>query len=74
LRAADYLGVLFRSHLVKFAGKAETLATDDPDPPVPEPQDEGPIGMDEMADARDESPTSPLTERLMAEWAAAQPR
>ena len=30
MRTADYMGVLFRSHLVKFASKAEMLATDNP--------------------------------------------
>ncbi len=74
LRTADYLGVLFRSHLVKFASKAEMLATDDPViRQFLSGKSEGPIGMDEMADEEDESPTSPLTERLMAERAATQP-
>ena len=74
LRTADYLGVLFRSHLVKFASKAEMLATDDAViRQFLSGKSEGPIGMDEMADEEDDSPTSPLTERLMAERAATNP-
>jgi phospholipid/cholesterol/gamma-HCH transport system ATP-binding protein len=54
MRTADYLGVLFRSNLVKFGSKEEMTTTDNqiirqflagrPD---------GPIGMDEMADGDD---------------------
>ena len=50
-RIADYMGILFRSRLVKFASKEEMLASDDP---VIQQflagRPEGPIGMDEMAD------------------------
>jgi phospholipid/cholesterol/gamma-HCH transport system ATP-binding protein len=50
-RIADYMGILFRSRLVKFASKEEMLACDNP---VIQQflagRPEGPIGMDEMAD------------------------
>ena len=50
-RIADYMGILFRSRLVKFASKEEMLASHDP---VIQQflagRPEGPIGMDEMAD------------------------
>ena len=52
MRTAEYMGVLFRSNLVKFASKPDMLATDNPIIQqflAGEP--EGPIGMDEMADA-----------------------
>jgi phospholipid/cholesterol/gamma-HCH transport system ATP-binding protein len=53
-RVADYLGVLFRSHLVRFASKEEMLATDDPViTQFLSGQPFGPIGMDEMADSQD---------------------
>jgi phospholipid/cholesterol/gamma-HCH transport system ATP-binding protein len=51
-RIADYMGILFRSRLVKFASKEEMLASEDP---VIQQflagRPEGPIGMDEMADS-----------------------
>ena len=31
MRTADYMGVLFRSNLVKFASKPDMVATDNPD-------------------------------------------
>lgn len=50
-RIADYMGILFRSKLVKFASKQEMLACDDPVIcQFLEGRPEGPIGMDEMAD------------------------
>jgi phospholipid/cholesterol/gamma-HCH transport system ATP-binding protein len=52
MRTAEYMGVLFRSNLVKFASKDEMLTTDNPIIKqflAGEP--DGPIGMDEMADA-----------------------
>ncbi len=52
MRTAEYMGVLFRSNLVKFASKDEMLASDNP---IIEQflagRPEGPIGMDEMADS-----------------------
>ncbi len=50
-RIADYMGILFRSRLVKFATKEEMIACDDPViRQFLEGRPEGPIGMDEMAD------------------------
>jgi phospholipid/cholesterol/gamma-HCH transport system ATP-binding protein len=52
MRTADYMGILFRSNLVKFASKAEMVATENPIIQqflAGRPQ--GPIGMDEMADS-----------------------
>jgi phospholipid/cholesterol/gamma-HCH transport system ATP-binding protein len=52
MRTAEYMGVLFRSNLVKFASKPEMLESDNPIIKqflAGEP--EGPIGMDEMADS-----------------------
>ena len=52
MRTADYMGVLYRSNLVKFASKQDMLAT--PNPIIHqflEGRPEGPIGMDEMADS-----------------------
>jgi phospholipid/cholesterol/gamma-HCH transport system ATP-binding protein len=50
-RIADYMGILFRSRLVKFATKEEMAASDDPViRQFLEGRPEGPIGMDEMAD------------------------
>ncbi|MGH9047245.1 MAG: ABC transporter ATP-binding protein [Acidimicrobiales bacterium] len=55
MRVADYLGVLFRSHLVRFASKEEMLATDDPViNQFLAGRPDGPIGMDEMADSGDD--------------------
>jgi phospholipid/cholesterol/gamma-HCH transport system ATP-binding protein len=55
MQVADYLGVLFRSHLVRFASKAEMLATDDPViSQFLAGRPDGPIGMDEMAEGEDD--------------------
>ncbi len=52
MRTADYMGVLFRSNLVKFASKADMLATENPIiQQFLAGRPEGPIGMDEMADS-----------------------
>jgi phospholipid/cholesterol/gamma-HCH transport system ATP-binding protein len=59
MRTADYMGVLFRSNLVKFASKADMLETDNPIiKQFLAGKPEGPIGMDEMADAGDGLDTS----------------
>jgi phospholipid/cholesterol/gamma-HCH transport system ATP-binding protein len=54
MRTADYFGVLFRSHLVKFGSKSEM--TESKNPVIQQflaGRSDGPIGMDEMAeDAR----------------------
>ncbi len=56
-RIADFMGILYRSRLVKFASKEEMLASDDPViRQFLAGRPEGPIGMDEMAD--DTSPPS----------------
>ncbi len=52
MRTADYLGLLFRSHLVMFAPKDEMRRCDDQIVrQFLEGRSEGPIAMDEMADA-----------------------
>jgi phospholipid/cholesterol/gamma-HCH transport system ATP-binding protein len=52
MRVADYMGVLFRSNLVKFASKQDMVATDNPIiKQFLAGSPEGPISMDEMADA-----------------------
>jgi len=52
MRTADYMGVLFRSNLVKFSSKADMLATENPIiKQFLAGRPEGPIGMDEMADS-----------------------
>jgi phospholipid/cholesterol/gamma-HCH transport system ATP-binding protein len=52
MRTADYMGILFRSSLVKFASKPEWLACDKPIiQQFLAGRPEGPIGMDEMADS-----------------------
>ena len=57
MRTADYMGVLFRSNLVKFASKADMLATDNPIiQQFLAGRPEGPIGMDEMAERRRRQP------------------
>ncbi|HXX88848.1 MAG TPA: ATP-binding cassette domain-containing protein [Acidimicrobiales bacterium] len=51
-RTADYMGILFRSRLVKFGSKADMVSA--PNPIVQQflaGRADGPIGMDEMADA-----------------------
>ncbi|MCL4421876.1 MAG: ABC transporter ATP-binding protein [Actinobacteria bacterium] len=51
MRTADYFGVLFRSHLVKFAPKAEMVASTNPViKQFLAGKSEGPIQMDEMAE------------------------
>lgn len=53
-RIADYMGILFRSRLVKFASKEEMLACEDPViKQFLAGKAEGPIGMDEMAESTD---------------------
>jgi phospholipid/cholesterol/gamma-HCH transport system ATP-binding protein len=50
-RIADFMGILYRSRLVKFASKKEMLASEDPViRQFLEGRPDGPIGMDEMAD------------------------
>ena len=52
MRTADYMGILFRSNLVKFASKADMVATENPIiQQFLAGRPEGPIGMDEMADS-----------------------
>jgi phospholipid/cholesterol/gamma-HCH transport system ATP-binding protein len=52
LRTAEFMAVLFRSNLVKFASKPDMRATDNPIiQQFLAGRPEGPIGMDEMADA-----------------------
>jgi phospholipid/cholesterol/gamma-HCH transport system ATP-binding protein len=54
-RTAEYMGILFRSELVRFASTEEMLA--DPNPIIRQflaGQARGPIGMDEMADDNDD--------------------
>jgi phospholipid/cholesterol/gamma-HCH transport system ATP-binding protein len=63
MRTADYMGVLFRSNLVKFASKADMVQTDNPIiKQFLAGKPEGPIGMDEMADAGDGLDTSRFIE------------
>jgi phospholipid/cholesterol/gamma-HCH transport system ATP-binding protein len=50
MRTADYIGVLFRSGLVKFASKEEMVTLDEPIiKQFLAGRARGPIGMDEMA-------------------------
>jgi phospholipid/cholesterol/gamma-HCH transport system ATP-binding protein len=50
MRTADYIGVLFRAGLVKFAGKEDMVTSDDPIiRQFLAGRAKGPIGMDEMA-------------------------
>jgi phospholipid/cholesterol/gamma-HCH transport system ATP-binding protein len=59
MRVADYMGVLFRSHLVRFASKDEMLNCDDPViTQFLAGRPDGPIGMDEMADTDDRWPAN----------------
>ncbi len=54
LRTADYIGLLFRSHLVRFASKKEMVLCEDPIvQQFLEGKVDGPIGMDEMVDTSD---------------------
>src|SRR5205085_12328489 len=51
MRTADYMGVLFRSGLVKFASKEEMMSTDNKIiRQFLAGRAKGPIGMDEMSD------------------------
>ena len=55
MRVADYFGVLFRSHLVRFASKEEMMATEDPViTQFLAGRPDGPIGMDEMSDSSED--------------------
>src|SRR5207253_9239 len=55
MRTAEFMGVLFRSGLVKFASKQEMLDTDNPIiRQFLAGKAKGPIGMDEMASEDDE--------------------
>jgi phospholipid/cholesterol/gamma-HCH transport system ATP-binding protein len=55
MRTADYMGVLFRSGLVKFASKQEMLDVDNPIiRQFLSGRAKGPIGMDEMASDGDD--------------------
>ena len=52
MRTAEFMGVLFRSNLVKFASKPEMLESDNPIiQQFLAGRPRGPIGMDEMADS-----------------------
>lgn len=56
MRTADYIGVLFRSRLVKFASKADMRSSENPIiQQFLAGRADGPIGMDEMADSDDRS-------------------
>jgi phospholipid/cholesterol/gamma-HCH transport system ATP-binding protein len=51
MRTADYMGVLFRSGLVKFASKEDMMTTDNRIiRQFLSGRAKGPIGMDEMSD------------------------
>ena len=68
MRTADYMGVLFRSSLVKFATKAEMRQTDDPIiQQFLAGRANGPIGMDEMAENDGGWPPSPPAAAVAAE-------
>jgi phospholipid/cholesterol/gamma-HCH transport system ATP-binding protein len=55
MRTADYMGILFRSKLVRFASKEEMRTSDNPViRQFLTGKAAGPIGMDEMADSGDE--------------------
>jgi phospholipid/cholesterol/gamma-HCH transport system ATP-binding protein len=64
-RTAHYLGLLFRSRLVGFGSKEEMTSSSSP---VVEQflagRPRGPIGMDEMADARESRPDPDIPVRL----------
>jgi phospholipid/cholesterol/gamma-HCH transport system ATP-binding protein len=56
MRTADYMGILFRSKLVRFASKEEMRTSDNPViRQFLTGKAAGPIGMDEMADSGDEN-------------------
>jgi len=55
MRTADYIGVLFRSRLVRFASKEEMVTSDDPIiRQFLAGRAKGPIGMDELATEQSE--------------------
>ena len=55
MRTADYMGILFRSKLVRFASKEEMRTSDNPViRQFLTGKAAGPIGMDEMADSGDD--------------------
>ncbi|HEX2849441.1 MAG TPA: ATP-binding cassette domain-containing protein [Acidimicrobiales bacterium] len=55
MRTADYMGILFRSELVRFAGKDEMTASRNPIiRQFLSGRAKGPIGMDELSDASSE--------------------
>ncbi len=63
MRTAEYMGILFRSGLVRFAAKEEMTA--DPNPIIRQflaGRARGPIGMDEMASDNDEGWTGDLSD------------
>ena len=56
MRTADYMGILFRSKLVRFASKEEMRTSDNPViRQFLTGKAAGPIGMDEMADSGEEN-------------------
>jgi phospholipid/cholesterol/gamma-HCH transport system ATP-binding protein len=56
MRTADYMGILFRSKLVRFASKEEMRTSDNPViRQFLTGKAAGPIGMDELADSGDEN-------------------
>jgi phospholipid/cholesterol/gamma-HCH transport system ATP-binding protein len=60
MRTAHYMGLLFRSRLVAFDSKERMVASDNPIVrQFLAGQAEGPIGMDEMADADNPAPGAP---------------
>ncbi|MGH8979564.1 MAG: ATP-binding cassette domain-containing protein [Acidimicrobiales bacterium] len=73
-RIAHYMGILFRSRLVKFATKEEMLASEDP---VIQQflagKADGPIGMDEMADDTGTRPRPAASDRSSAPPASRAP-
>ena len=61
MRTADYLGLLFRSRLVRFGSKQEMCASDNPViQQFLSGRADGPIGMDEMAERGDPVPLQEL--------------
>ncbi len=61
MRTADYIGLLFRSRLVKFDAKQNMVASDNPIvKQFLAGRAEGPIGMDEMADGDSRAPEPAL--------------
>jgi len=71
MRTADYMGLLFRSHLVAFGSKPDMTASDDPIVRQFLAGDaSGPIGMDEMAESGS-APARAVSEP--ASWTVAEP-